>query len=113
MNELVVEGEHALRFIKGVLCLSYPLHTAKDKVNLRDKPINELSIPTLFVSGTKDTMCNKDLMENVLAQSEIKCFEIRWIENGDHSLSGTKATSLAMQNELNDNVCTWCNNLIK
>ncbi|XP_035688921.1 testis-expressed protein 30-like [Branchiostoma floridae] len=43
-------------FVRGVLCLSYPLHPPGKPDKLRTD-VFRLRVPTLFISGTRDPMC--------------------------------------------------------
>lgn len=46
-------------FIHGLICLSYPLHRPKLQSKLRDEDLFFIKCPVLFVSGSKDEMCEK------------------------------------------------------
>lgn len=46
-------------FIRGLICLSYPLHRPKVLSKLRDEDLFFIKSPVLFVSGSADEMCDK------------------------------------------------------
>lgn len=53
-------------FIRGVICLAYPLHPVNQRTNLRSEPLTQLVKPVIFVSGDQDQMAYKPVFENVL-----------------------------------------------
>jgi predicted alpha/beta-hydrolase family hydrolase len=97
-------------FIIGLLCLSYPLHPPQKTTEQRLSSILPLRIPTLFVSGTKDSMCRQELMETALKR--LSCdWSIHWIQGGDHGLmlKGKEAgqTYEGVLQDLCDTVLLW------
>ena len=72
-------------FIIGLLCLSYPLHPPQKTTEQRLSSVLPVRIPTLFVSGTEDTMCQQELMETAL--KKLNCnWLMHWIQGGNHGL---------------------------
>jgi len=96
--------------VLGVVCLSYPLHPPKDQSNRRDEPLYELQKPVLFVSGTKDSMCDKDIFEEVYSKLNNAC--VTWIEGGDHGLSNKGKVASNWQDRINTAVSQWCHHLM-
>src|SRR5438552_387302 len=88
--------------VAGIVCLSYPLCGAGDRVRLRDKVLRALATPVLFVQGTRDSLCPLDLLESVRAQMTAPNF-LHLVEGGDHSLMVTKR-QLAASGETQDQV---------
>nr|XP_043630896.1 KAT8 regulatory NSL complex subunit 3 [Erigeron canadensis] len=66
----------------AVVCLGYPLKGTKGTI--RDKPLLELTVPTMFVQGTKDGLCSLASLEQV-RQKMKPLNTVHVIENGDHS----------------------------
>ncbi|KAL0047523.1 hypothetical protein WJX82_005656 [Trebouxia sp. C0006] len=52
----------------GCIFFSYPLHTSNDQGNLRDTPLVDLTLPLLFVRGSKDSMCKAGIFAAVKAR---------------------------------------------
>lgn len=46
-------------FVRGLICISYPLHHPKQQQKLRDEDLFRIKDPVLFVSGSADEMCEK------------------------------------------------------
>lgn len=69
----------------GLVLLGYPLHPAGQPEKLRDAHLPSISCPTLCVNGTRDDLCTKELMDEVLTRVP-PSFEMVWLDSVDHSL---------------------------
>ena len=54
-----IEPDDADDFVRGLICISYPLHHPKQQHKLRDENLFRIKEPVLFVSGSADEMCEK------------------------------------------------------
>jgi predicted alpha/beta-hydrolase family hydrolase len=71
--------------VDGLVCFGYPLCAMGDRTKLRDEVLRALTMPILFVQGTRDALCPLDLLERV--RGEIKAPNgLHVVEGGDHSL---------------------------
>src|SRR6266849_6099395 len=52
--------------VSGLLFLGYPLHPPGKPDQLRDQHLYGLTLPMLFISGTKDTFAERHLLEEVV-----------------------------------------------
>ena len=68
----------------GLLLLAYPLHPEGKPEQLRDAHLPRIRVPTLCLSGTRDGLCRRDLMEAVLTRVGPR-FRMHWLEGADHS----------------------------
>jgi predicted alpha/beta-hydrolase family hydrolase len=68
----------------GLLLLAYPLHPDKQPEKLRDAHLPDIAVPTLALSGTRDALCRRDLMEAVMTRVR-SSFRLHWLEGADHS----------------------------
>jgi hypothetical protein len=68
----------------GLMLLAYPLHPAGKPEQLRDAHLPAISMPTLCLSGTRDALCTRELMERVLTRVGPR-FRMHWLEGADHS----------------------------
>jgi uncharacterized protein len=75
--------------LNGLIFLGYPLHPPGKPHELRDSHLYELTVPMLFISGTKDTLARKDLLENVVQKIGSNA-TLSWVQGGDHSLKRTR-----------------------
>ncbi len=71
---------------RGVFYLGYPLHPPGRPEKLRDAHLPEIQVPQLFISGTRDPLCNLALLRPVLKRIG-KSAQLITVEKGDHSLS--------------------------
>ncbi|GAB3566144.1 alpha/beta hydrolase [Arthrobacter alkaliphilus] len=70
----------------GLVYLGYPLHAPGKPEKLRDEHLYGLTLPMLFLQGTRDTFATPDLLENVVARIGPTA-TIEWWEGGDHSFA--------------------------
>jgi uncharacterized protein len=75
--------------LNGLIFLGYPLHPPGKPDQLRDSHLYELTIPMLFISGTKDTFATKDLLDKVVKKIGSNA-TLSWVQGGDHSLKRTR-----------------------
>lgn len=71
--------------LDGLICLGYPLCAMGDRTRLRDEVLCALTMPILFVQGTRDALCPLDLLEPVRSDMLAPNF-LHIVEGGDHSL---------------------------
>jgi uncharacterized protein len=76
---------------RGLILISYPLHPPGRPDRLRDQHFPELSVPCLFVSGTRDAFASPDELEEATAAipGSPRSVSHVWIEGKDHGLRGT------------------------
>ncbi|PKN17210.1 MAG: hypothetical protein CVU71_16895 [Deltaproteobacteria bacterium HGW-Deltaproteobacteria-6] len=77
----------------GMIFLGYPLHPAGDKTKLRDAHLPLIKTPMLFFAGTRDSLCDLDLLKMVLKRLGSRA-ELEIIEGGDHSFNVPKSSGL-------------------
>jgi uncharacterized protein len=82
--------------VSGLVFLGYPLHPPGKMDQLRDEHLYALSLPMLFISGTKDTFARRDLLEKVVAKIG-KRATLVWVDGGDHSLKRKRNDSESLQ----------------
>uniref|UniRef100_A0A8C5LL85 KANL3/Tex30 alpha/beta hydrolase-like domain-containing protein n=1 Tax=Leptobrachium leishanense TaxID=445787 RepID=A0A8C5LL85_9ANUR len=93
-------------FVRGLICLSYPLHSRNKKDKLRDEDLLLIRSPVLFVSGSTDEMCDKSLMENIISKMQSPV-QTHWVENANHGMSVKGRTIEDVTEEINKNVLSW------
>jgi uncharacterized protein len=74
----------------GLVFLGYPLHPAKQPGKLRVDHWDKLFTPTLFVQGTRDALCELDVLKAELPRIPAPV-ALNEIEGGDHSFKVPKA----------------------
>ncbi|KAI3828788.1 hypothetical protein L1987_02898 [Smallanthus sonchifolius] len=82
----MVAAENGIR-ASAVVCLGYPLKGSKGAI--RDGPLLQLTVPTMFVQGTKDGLCSLESLEAV--RKKMKALSrLHVVDNGDHSMKIAK-----------------------
>ncbi len=84
--ELVSRGDEGGGLLAvGLVVLGYPLHRPgqKDRPNL--EPLRRIGIPSLFCVGSRDPLCDPELLSPVLARLQYPG-RLYVVRGGDHSL---------------------------
>ena len=68
---------------EGLLLLAYPLHPPGQPEKLRTAHLPAIDAPVLCINGTRDTFCDRTLMERTLAGLG-KNWRMHWLEGADH-----------------------------
>jgi len=79
--------------VRGLVFLGYPLHPAGRPEALRADHLPAVTVPMLFVEGTRDTLCDLDRLRPVLAR--LPHASLHTIEGGDHSFRVPRRTGRA------------------
>lgn len=93
----------------GVMLFAYPLHPARRTDALRAEHLARIPVPTLCVNGTRDALCERALMERVLADLDER-FTMHWIEDADHGFHVPKRSGRSDDDVLREvagTVDTW------
>ncbi|XP_029460399.1 testis-expressed protein 30 [Rhinatrema bivittatum] len=99
-------------FIRGLICLSYPLHPPKTFDKLRTDDLLLIKHPVLFVSGSADEMCRKDLLENTASKMKASR-RIHWIESANHTMSVRGRAAEEVMMEMNIQVFAWIKEIVE
>ena len=58
-----VDGEGGVKNLAGLVLLAYPLHPPKKRDKLRVEHFPDITVPCLFISGTRDDFGTPDELE--------------------------------------------------
>jgi predicted alpha/beta-hydrolase family hydrolase len=86
---------------KGLIYCSFPLHAAGKPSTKRAAHLALVSRPMLFLSGTRDRLAERDLLDPLLA--ELPHSELHLIDTADHGyavLKRTRATTEGVYEEM-------------
>jgi uncharacterized protein len=95
--------------VDGVLLLGYPLHPAGKPQQLRVEHLPRIRVPMLFLAGTRDPLCDLDLLRQHLQVCPAP-ITIHVIEGGDHSFRVPKRTGRSdeqIEREIVDTAAAW------
>jgi hypothetical protein len=76
--------------VAGLVFLGYPLHPPGKTHQLRTAHLPNIKAPMLFFAGTRDSLCNLDLLKNTISGLEAPV-TLHVIEGGDHSFKVLKS----------------------
>ncbi|XP_024862665.1 testis-expressed protein 30 isoform X1 [Kryptolebias marmoratus] len=106
-RQLRDESEDA---VQGVICLSFPLHPPGQTHTHRQRSEDLRMLPegvrVLFVSGTEDNMCDRDLFDGVLKDMKAQA-EVFWLQGGSHGLTVKGRSEESVMEEVNSKVINW------
>ena len=74
----------------GLLLLAYPLHPAGQPEKLRDAHLAQIRVPVLCFNGTRDALCDRNLMDPMV--SRLEGWQMHWLEGADHSFHVLKSS---------------------
>lgn len=75
----------------GLILLAYPLHPAGAPEKLRDAHLPPIAMPALCVNGTRDALCTKSIMDDVLTRVGAN-WTMHWVDGADHSFHVLKSS---------------------
>ncbi|MCI4669362.1 MAG: alpha/beta hydrolase [Bacteroidia bacterium] len=76
---------------KGMIYFNFPLHAPGKAGDERGKHLLDISLPQLFLSGSRDTFSTGDLLENLITQTQGPS-KIQRLDTGNHSYKILKKT---------------------
>ncbi len=97
--------------VKKLVFLGYPLHAPGKKDQLRDAHLYQIPIPMLFFAGTRDTLCDLNILKAVLDRLPAPR-ELEVIEGGDHSFRVPRSNPVSQQDIYQQILTTTLNWLV-
>ena len=86
-----VDGGGAVARLAGLVLICYPLHPPAKPENLRVEHLADISVPCLFISGTRDPFGSPDELAAGTATMPAPVEHV-WIDGGRHDLKGADDT---------------------
>lgn len=93
----------------GLLLLAYPLHPAGQPEKLRAAHLERIAVPVLCVTGTRDALCTRALMERAIRPLGSR-WTMHWLEGADHGfhvLKRSGRTDGDVLDEMADACAAW------
>jgi predicted alpha/beta-hydrolase family hydrolase len=93
----------------GLVFLGYPLHPPGKTDRLRKEHLPRISVPMLFIAGTRDPLSRFDLLEATLDEIGERA-SLHVLEGGDHSFKVPKASGRSpaeVSREILDVIVRW------
>lgn len=98
---LVVADEEDPVPCLGLVLLGYPLHAPGRPDKERKDHFWRITVPTLFVSGTRDPMAGAPALRRAVKRVKGPV-TMHWIETGDHGFKPLKSSGLTLEGVLAD-----------
>ena len=100
--------------IRGLIFFGFPLHAAGKPSTERGKHLAEISLPMLFLQGSRDMLADLKLLKP-LCQRLGKRAELFVVDGGDHSFHMLKSSGRSddtVLDQIVDEVAAWLSRLI-
>ncbi len=102
-------ADTSLPDVEGLVFLGFPLHPAGKPSDERATHLSDVSVPMLFVQGTRDRLATLDLLQPVLdGLSDLATLHI--VDGGDHSLAVPKRSGQTSEEVLDSvagHIAAW------
>ena len=92
-SQMVAEG---MLPVSKLVFLGYPLHAPGKKDQLRDAHLYTIPIPMLILAGTRDTLCDLNILKTVLDRLKAQ-WDLEVIDGGDHSFRVPKSHPVSQE----------------
>jgi|SRR5271156_4158141 uncharacterized protein len=102
-------AEYGLSGVRGLVFFGFPLHPPKQPGTKRAEHLQEVSLPMLFLQGTRDSLADLKLLRPICKQLGAQA-TLHVIETADHSfhvLKSSGKTDAEILQELARTVSAW------
>ena len=106
-------AEAPLPGLWGLVFLGFPLHPPGQPGTSRADHLDRVTVPMLFLQGTRDQFAQLPLLEPVIARLQPRAM-LHLIDSGDHSFKVPKSsgrTAEDVMNGLADTIAAWTSDL--
>ncbi len=106
-------ADNTLPDVQGLAFLGFPLHPAGKPSDDRATHLSDVSVPMLFVQGTRDRLASLDLLQPVLDGLSDRA-TLHIVDGGDHSLAVPKRSGRTSEEVLESvagHIAAWMTNV--
>ena len=107
-------AEAPLPGVRGLVFYGFPLHPPGQPGTSRAEHLDRVSVPMLFLQGTRDQFAQLPLLEPVVERLQPRA-TLHLIDGGDHSFKVPKSsgrTPADVMNDLADTIAAWADTLL-
>jgi len=97
--------------VRGIVFFGFPLHPARRPSDERAAHLHDVSVPTLFLQGTRDALADLDLLRPVVAATSATLHVLDGADHSFHVLKRSGRTDAGILDELADTVAAWASRL--
>ena len=101
--------------VRGLCFFGFPLHAPKQPTTTRADHLSSISIPMLFLQGSRDALADLTVMRRVIDGLHVPV-TLKVIDDADHSfhvLARSGSTDSEALNAMLDEVSTWTASILK
>lgn len=95
------QAQEALPGVRGLVFLGFPLHAPRRTTVSRATHLDRVTVPMLFIQGTRDELADLDLMRGVCSSLGSRA-TLHIVESGDHSFKVLKRSGRDNESVMND-----------
>ena len=102
-------AQHPLEGVRGLVFFGFPLHPPKQQGTKRADHLAKVTIPMLFLQGTRDALADLKLLRPICAKLSSRA-TLHIIESADHSfhvLKSSGKTDEQVLRELAETAASW------
>ena len=102
-------AEAPLPAVRGLVFLGFPLHPPGRPGTSRAEHLDRVTVPMLFLQGTRDQFAQLPLLEPVIARLQPRAM-LHLVDSGDHSFKVPKSSGRTpedVMNDLADTIAAW------
>ena len=106
-------AQHVLDGVRGLVFFGFPLHPPKQPGTKRADHLAKVTVPMLFLQGTRDTLADLKLLRPVCAKLESRA-TLHVIETADHSFHMLKRSGRSdaeVLRELAETTASWADGI--
>lgn len=93
----------------GLIFFSYPLHPPGQPERLRDAHLAKITVPMLFIQGSRDAFARPDLLSSTIKKLPTATLQV--VEGADHGLTVRGRPAEDVIGELVDTTVSWVKTL--
>ena len=106
-------SESPIEHVAGLVLFSFPLHPPGSPDTKRAEHLNGVTVPMLFLSGTRDTLADLSLLDPVLKKLENRA-TLHLLDTADHGFKALKRTRVSTEDVFDEAarvVAEWASRL--
>jgi predicted alpha/beta-hydrolase family hydrolase len=103
------QAQEPLAGVRGLVFLGFPLHAPRRSTVSRATHLDRVTIPMLFIQGTRDELADIDLMRGMCSALGSRA-TLHVVEGGDHSFNVLKRSgrdSESVMNEIRETIARF------
>ena len=103
------QAEEPLQGVRGIVFYGFPLHRPKRPEVTRAEHLARVTVPMLFLQGTRDEMADLESIRGVVAGlcSRATLHVVEGADHGFHVLKRSGRTDAEVLDEISDRVAAW------